>query len=170
MAKKSKLLQFKTNDILLVLGLGAGALLLFTEEGQDILSDLGINVDFNKRKRRPQKDRAMQAYSDEEIQRWIDKESQYYFPIQDLYVPKGWPNTYPYYDPYRHASAKWKDWWIKGSGGYEEDQLRPVHHAWNPDYIFINGNMYKGWYPSAFAPDQKPGLTGPIPQTIWDFP
>lgn len=153
------------NDILLLAGAGLAAFFLFTDEGKSMISDIVEET--------PAIQLGTPGYDDEEVQRWIDEESEIYFPIQDLHIPKGWPNYYPYYDPYRQPSAEWKDWYIKGAYGYPKDQLYPKHYNWNPDYYFYFGNMYKKWYPSAMAPDDWPSrerIYSPIPQTAWDFP
>ena len=156
------------DDLLLFAGAGVAAYyLLYTDEGKSLLNDLGLGGIAEGITGPP-------SYTNDEVQDWIDKESEYYFPIQDLLVPKGWPNTgkYNYPDPYRKASKGWKDWWVKGSGGYPEDQLVVPHYNWDPDYYFYFGNMYKKWYPSAMEPDRWAGDRGwgPIPQTAWDFP
>ena len=160
------------NDLVLFAGAGVAAyFLLYTEEGKSLLDGLGLGdlADMIDETITPR------DYSIDDVQRWIDKESEYYFPIQDLYVPKGWPNTgkYNYPDPYRTPSKEWKDWYIKGAYGYPEDQFYPKHYNWNPDYYFYFGNMYKKWYPSAMAPDDWPSrerIYSVIPQTAWDFP
>ena len=157
------------NDLLLFAGAGVAAyFLLYTDEGKSLLNDLGLGDIIEEVVGPP-------SYSNDEVHDWIDKESEYYFPIQDLHVPRKWPNTskYNYPDPYRTASKEWRDWYIKGSYGYPEDQLVVPHYTWNPDYYFYFGNMYKKWYPSAMAPDDWPSrerIYSVIPQTAWDFP
>ena len=152
------------NDILLLGAAGLAAFVLFTDEGKAMIS--GIVEDI------PAIELGPPGYDTDDIERWIKEESEIYFPIQDLYVPKGWPNWYPYNDPYRQPSPEWKDWYIKGAYGYPKDQLYPKHYNWNPDYYFFNGNMYKKWYPSAMEPNRWAGDRGwePIHQTAWDFP
>ncbi len=154
------------NDLLLFAGAGLAAyFFLYTEEGKSILDELGLGEVIDAVGQR--------GYDTDDIQTWIDKESEYYFPIQDLHVPKNWPAWYPYNDPYRQPSPEWKDWYIKGAYGYPQDQLYPKHYMWNPDYYFYFGNMYKKWYPSAMAPNDWPSkerIWSVIPQTYWDFP
>ena len=125
-------------DLLLFAGAGVAAYyLLYTDGGKSLLNDLGLGEIVEEITGPP-------SYTNDEVQDWIDKESEYYFPIQDLLVPKGWPNTgkYNYPDPYRTPSKEgWRDWYIKGAYGYPEDQLVVPHYNWNPDYYFYFGNI-----------------------------
>lgn len=141
------------NDLLLIAGVGIGAYLLFPDEVNDFLDEIGLGEivdeidDFG-------------GYDEREIKRLIKKESDIYYPIQDLYVPKGWPMYKPWFDPYRTPSKEYVDWYMKGAGLVEKDYYEPKHYLWNPDYYFYFGNLYKKWYPSAYEPDRWAGDRG----------
>ena len=156
------------SDILILAGLGAGAFVVFTDMGRNMFEDItGIEV--------PRLDDIIgdiiPSHEDEDndIERYVEDSraekrglhpnyysKDYYYPIQDLFVP---PNYYKFKyqsDPYRVPSERFADWYAKGSGLIPEDYYYPPHYLWNPDYYFFNGNLQRRWYPNVYDITQVP--------------
>lgn len=145
----------KTKDILLLGGIALGGyFLFFTDEGSELVNsitgtisdtvgDIGgdLGIDYigggYKGKRGPRKRGTISDINDE-----------YYFPIQDLFIPENYYRFRYVIDPHRIPSEDFWDWYRKGSGIIYEDYYYPPHSYWNPDYYFYWGNMYKRWYPN----------------------
>lgn len=175
----------KSDDILILAGLGAGAFVLFTEQGKSMFEDLtGIGVpdigfslddilssggggggrnyeDEGGVEELVEREREKSGnYSNSNKRRRGVKfpagyhpnysSTDYYYPVQDLFIPPNYFDFKYQSDPYRVPSEKFADWYAKGSGLIPEDYYFPDHHYWNPDYYYYFGNLYKMWYPNVY--------------------
>lgn len=75
---------------------------------------------------------------------------QYYYPIQDLFIPPNYYSYSPRFDPYVHENPDFIDWYLKTSGLKLDDIYFPKHYTWNPDYYYYFGNLQKRWYPNTY--------------------
>lgn len=180
----------KTSDLIAIGILGAGAFVLFTAQGRNMLKDMtGIEVpnildelkDAVPDEILPQKT-TFGKESDELYQKdyystpMLDDRDlhpnyyskDYHYPIQDLFIPPNYYDIKYEYDKYRYPSDEFWDWYRKSSGLKFEDYYYPPHYPeWpygeHPDYYYFFGNRYRRWYPNIYDIPSTPPHTRRIP-------